>query len=118
MQISPGWPSATSLPLSSRSATSVDGIGTPMVPLYSSRSSGLIVAARRGLGQAVAFEQRRAGHLLPALGDRLLHRHAAAERRACSCEKSSLAKSGLLRSALNSVFTPGDHVVLVLRRAP
>ena len=35
---------------------------------------------RRGLGQSVSFDQRLAGHGLPALGDRSLHRHAAADR--------------------------------------
>ena len=34
----------------------------------------------RGLGQSVGFDQRLAGHRLPALGDRSLHRHAAADR--------------------------------------
>jgi hypothetical protein len=45
MQISPGWPSATSLSLSSRSTMSVEGIGTPIEPLYSVESSGFAVAA-------------------------------------------------------------------------
>ena len=35
---------------------------------------------RRGLGQAVGLDQGDAGDLLPALGDRALHRHAAAQR--------------------------------------
>ena len=37
---------------------------------------------RRCLGQAVRFDQRHAGDLLPSLGNRLLHRHAAAQRQA------------------------------------
>ena len=45
MQISPASPSGTCLPASSRSSTSVDGIGMPIAPVYSAMSSGLIVAA-------------------------------------------------------------------------
>ena len=45
MQISPGEPSGTSFPASSRSTISVDGIGNPIEPLYSAMLSGLTVAA-------------------------------------------------------------------------
>ena len=34
----------------------------------------------RGLGQPVSLDQRLAGHCLPALGDRSLHRHPAGDR--------------------------------------
>lgn len=44
MQISPGSPSGTSLPASSRIVTSVDGSGSPIVPLYSVAVTGLQVA--------------------------------------------------------------------------
>ena len=45
MQISPEPPSGTALPLSSRSSISVEEIGSPMAPVYSVMSNGLIVAA-------------------------------------------------------------------------
>ena len=35
----------------------------------------------RSLRQSVGFDQRLAGHRFPALGDRSLHRHAAADRK-------------------------------------
>ncbi len=43
MQISPGWPSGTSLPSSSRIEISVEGSGKPIVPLYSVTVTGLHV---------------------------------------------------------------------------
>src|SRR5438105_14647527 len=45
MQSSPGCPTATALPASSRSSTSVDEMGNPIEKLYADRFNGLIVAA-------------------------------------------------------------------------
>ena len=67
-----GWPA------SSRIAISVFGNGRPIVPLYSRAMDRIAGGDRRGLRQAVALDDRHAGELEPLLGDRLLHRHAAA----------------------------------------
>ena len=50
-----------------------------MAPLYSREIERIHAGGRRGLGQSVGLDQRDAGDLLPALGDRALHGHAAAE---------------------------------------
>ena len=80
MQISPTSPVATSLPSSSRIEISVDGSGRPIVPVNSVAADLVGGGDGRGFRQAVAFGDAVAGQLLPAFGDRALHRHAAAER--------------------------------------
>jgi hypothetical protein len=67
-----------SLKSSSRIDTSVDGTGRPMVPSHGCAQRH---GSRqwRGLGQAVGFGETVPGHLLPALGHRLLHGGAAAD---------------------------------------
>ena len=52
----------------------------PIEPVYSLEVRRIAGQRRRGLGQAVALDDRAAGDLLPLLGHRLLHRHAAAVR--------------------------------------
>ena len=81
MQISPGSPSGTSRPSSSRIAISVDGNGRPIVPVYSVAVDRIAGGAGRGFRKPVAFDDRHAGHLVPALGHGLLHRHATTVRR-------------------------------------
>ena len=52
----------------------------PIEPVNSVEVAGIAGQRRRGFRQAVAFRDAAAGQLLPLLGDRALHRHAAAVR--------------------------------------
>ena len=56
------------------------GSGRPIVPVNSPPLNLVGGGDRRGFREAVAFRDGRAGQRLPALGDRALHRHAAAQR--------------------------------------
>ena len=109
MHSSPGWPSGTALPASSRSSASVDGIGRPIEPLYAGKSSGLIVAAG---DVSVSPYASISGEPVTSF-----HRNATASCTAMpppsvrrKVEKSSFANSALLMSALKSVLTPVNAV--------
>ena len=115
MQISPGWPSGTSLPSSSRSIDLGRRDRQADRAVVRRQVERIDRRRRRGLGQPVGLDQRHAGDLLPLVGDRLLHRHAAAQRRAAASRSRACANSGLLTSALNSVLTPVIAVNLYLR---
>ena len=60
---------------------------------------------RRGLRQAVALDDRAAGRLEPALGHRLLHRHAAADR-ALEQAPVELAEIGMIAAARCTACSP------------
>src|SRR3546814_239168 len=61
----------------------------------------------RGFGQAVGFDQGHAGDLLPALGHRALHRHAAAERQA-QVREVDLLEAGRVEQAVEQRGGGGD----------
>src|SRR5687767_3455588 len=69
--------------------------------------------ARAGLGQAVALEQRAAGDLLPAIGHRLLHRHAAAHAQPHLGE-IELVEIRVVEEGVEQRVDAGDHVVGML----
>src|ERR1700730_8936749 len=78
-QISPTASVATSLPSSSRIETSVEGIGSPILPLKST-PIGFAGARRRGRGQSPPLSHHAAGDLLPSFGDDTLQGHATGKR--------------------------------------
>ncbi|KAG1243925.1 hypothetical protein G6F68_015652 [Rhizopus microsporus] len=72
---------------------SVDGIGRPIEPLYS--------------GRAVGLDQGDAGGLLPALGHRALHRHAAAQGE-LDRREIDLVEAGGVEQAVEQRVDAGD----------
>ena len=85
---------------------SVEGIGRPIVPLKSSTSSGLQATIRRGLGEAVAFDQRLAGRLPSSARPRPAAAPFRRQPRARGARNRACRNSWSLSSALNSVLTP------------
>ena len=69
---------------------------------------------RRGLGQAVRFDQRHAGHLLPALGNSALHGHPAAQGH-LQCRKIELGEIRIVDERIEQRVDAGERRELVAR---
>jgi hypothetical protein len=101
MQISPGSPSGTSLPASSRIEISVEGMGRPMVPVNTAAASaGCRSPIGAGLGQAVALDEGTPGDLRSTCSaTACCVAMPPPDRRSSGREKSSLAKFRIVERA-------------------
>ena len=77
------------------------------------RAKGVGGGARRRLGQSVGFGQVLAGHLLPLVRYRLLHRGAAADHH-LERGKIELRETGRVEQAVEQRIDPGQHRPLPL----